>query len=69
MLTVYSPGRFFAAGALKAIIAHLVLHYDIKLVEEGKRPPNFFFYMGVQPDPKGKVMLRKRQVDLFHETR
>ena len=37
--TLRSPGRFFAAGALKAILAHLVLNYDIKLVEEGKRPP------------------------------
>ncbi|KAI0756382.1 cytochrome P450 [Daedaleopsis nitida] len=57
------PGRFFAAGVLKAILAHLVLNYDIKLVEEGRRPPNFFFLMGNNPNFSGKVMLRRRQGD------
>ncbi|KAI0714854.1 cytochrome P450 [Earliella scabrosa] len=58
------PGRFFASGVLKTILAHLVLNYDIKLVEEGKRPANFFFFMTVMPNAYGKVMLRKRQHDV-----
>ena len=64
LLCIHSPGRFFASGALKAILAHLVLNYDIKLVEEGKRPANFFFFMAVMPNAYGKVMLRKRQHDV-----
>ncbi|KAI0800572.1 cytochrome P450 [Fomes fomentarius] len=57
------PGRFFAASVLKLILANLVLNFDIKLVEEGKRPANFFFFMAVAPNLSGKVMFRKRQVD------
>ena len=35
---VYSPGRFFAANQLKAILAHIVLNYDLKIGGDGKRP-------------------------------
>ncbi|KAJ7683435.1 cytochrome P450 [Mycena rosella] len=38
------PGRFFAAAALKTIIAHLLIHYDVKAGTEGR----------------GKIMIRKR---------
>ena len=58
-----SAGRFFAASELKLILAHLVLRYDIKLVEEGKRPANFFLLMGTNPNMYGKVMLRTRRSD------
>ncbi|RPD77301.1 hypothetical protein L226DRAFT_569487 [Lentinus tigrinus ALCF2SS1-7] len=50
---------FFAAAELKAFLAYIVVHYDIKL--EGKtRPKNLFFSMGT-------VRLRtgKRQVEVL----
>ena len=30
----YSPGRFFAANELKAMLAYIVLNYDVKLPED-----------------------------------
>ncbi|KAJ7660426.1 hypothetical protein B0H17DRAFT_832480, partial [Mycena rosella] len=37
------PGRFFAATELKAMLAHLVLNYDVKAEVEGVRPPDNTF--------------------------
>ena len=44
-----SPGRYFAAKELKAILAHIILNYDMKLGGDGSRPPNVYFAMGVMP--------------------
>ena len=57
----YSPGRFFAANELKAMMAHIVMNYDVKFEDEGVRPPNMWFGINVVPDPTAKVMFRKRQ--------
>jgi len=35
---ILSPGRFFAANEAKALLAHLVVTYDMKF-EEGKGAP------------------------------
>ncbi|KAJ7066321.1 cytochrome P450 [Mycena amicta] len=55
------PGRFFAATELKAMLAHLVLEYDIKAEVEGYRPTDEVFGIRASPNSKGKVFLRKRQ--------
>ncbi|KAF7792532.1 hypothetical protein EIP86_003573 [Pleurotus ostreatoroseus] len=55
------PGRFFAANELKAMMAHIVMNYDVKFEDEGVRPPNMWFGINVIPDPRAKVMFRKRQ--------
>ncbi|KAJ7066322.1 cytochrome P450 [Mycena amicta] len=55
------PGRFFAVTELKAMLAHLVLEYDIKAEVEGVRPPDEVFGVRAYPNSKGKVFLRKRQ--------
>jgi hypothetical protein len=34
-----SSGRWFAATELKFMLDHLVTMYDIKLTDEGRRPP------------------------------
>ena len=60
----YSPGRFFAANELKAMLAFMVVHYDIKLAGDGVRPPNVYFGNSVVPSPAGKLMFRKRQSGL-----
>ncbi|KAJ7333989.1 cytochrome P450 [Mycena albidolilacea] len=55
------PGRFFAATELKAMLAHLLINYDIKAEVEGVRPPNMVFGTAIAPSPTGKVYFRKRQ--------
>ncbi|KAJ6546719.1 cytochrome P450 [Mycena vulgaris] len=55
------PGRFFAATELKAMLAHLVLNYDIKAEVEGARPPDNNFGPITTPSATGRVCFRKRQ--------
>lgn len=54
------PGRFFATNELKAMMAYLVLNYDIRAEEEGVRPPNVIDALTIIPDPTAKVLFRKR---------
>ncbi|TBU58191.1 cytochrome P450 [Dichomitus squalens] len=56
------PGRFFAANELKAMLAYIVVNYDVKIDGDGARPPNVYFANSVIPNQKGKIMFRKRQV-------
>ena len=56
-----SPGRFFAANELKALLAYIVLNYDFKLVGP-RRPENVTFAVNVMPDPNGELLFRKRRV-------
>jgi cytochrome P450 len=53
------PGRFVAATELKAMLAHVVTTYDVKL-EEGHAPVDKWYGISHVPDPKAKVMFRKR---------
>ncbi|EIW86892.1 cytochrome P450 [Coniophora puteana RWD-64-598 SS2] len=54
------PGRFFASLIMKTMMAHLVLHYDVK-VEDGIRPPDQWMMMNCSPNRTAKVLFRKRQ--------
>ena len=56
-----SPGRFFAAVELKALLAFLVTNYDFKLADGNVRPPTFYFADAVIPDPSAELMFRKRR--------
>lgn len=60
LIFLYSPGRFFAANELKAMMAHLVLNYDVAFAHEGVRPTDSFGIMAISPDPTAKVLFRKR---------
>jgi hypothetical protein len=53
--------RFFAAIELKAMLAHIVLNYDIRAETEGVRPPDLCFGLLRMPSSKGKIWIRKRQ--------
>ncbi|KAH9895714.1 cytochrome P450 [Cubamyces lactineus] len=55
------PGRFFAANELKAMLAYLVLNFDMKLEGDGKRPENVYWGPTVVPSPTARVLFRKRQ--------
>ncbi|KAJ7302011.1 cytochrome P450 [Mycena albidolilacea] len=55
------PGRFFAATVLKAMLAHLVINYDVKAEVEGVRPADMNFGRVTTPSATGRVLFRKRQ--------
>ncbi|KAJ6627498.1 cytochrome P450 [Mycena sp. CBHHK59/15] len=55
------PGRFFAAVELKAILAHVVLNYDVKFVNDGPRPANQYMASACLPDSSAKIMFRRKQ--------
>ena len=57
-----SPGRFFAANELKAMLAYLVITYDVKLENEGVRPPNCWFATSCIPNRTGSVLFRERRI-------
>ncbi|KAJ6585896.1 cytochrome P450 [Mycena capillaripes] len=54
------PGRFFAATELKAMMAHILINYDVK-PETDVRPPELCLGENVMPNPRGKVWIRKRE--------
>ncbi|KAH7930341.1 hypothetical protein BV22DRAFT_1000969, partial [Leucogyrophana mollusca] len=59
-----SPGRFFASNVMKAMMAHLVINFDIKLKQEGVRPSDQWFQMNYSPNRTAEVMFRRRQPQL-----
>jgi hypothetical protein len=60
-LSHFSPGRWFAATELKTMLAHLVMTYDVKLKDEGRRPANQWIGASFIPNLSAKVLFRKRQ--------
>ncbi|KAI0795985.1 cytochrome P450 [Abortiporus biennis] len=57
------PGRFFAATELKSMLAHLVLHYDVKMEDgqEGIVPQPLEISFSRTPNRTASVLFRKRQ--------
>jgi hypothetical protein len=55
-----SPGRFFAATELKAMLAHVLVSYDVKFENEGVSPASVRFGPSSFPSRSAKVMFRKR---------
>lgn len=55
------PGRFFAAVELKLMMAHLILHYDVKCEQDGIRPKDTWIGPTCLPDAKARLLFRKRQ--------
>ena len=54
------PGRFFAANELKAMLAHLVLEYDVRFKEGENRLPSLVVEHNILP-PQMQLEIRKRQ--------
>ncbi len=57
---VSSPGRFFASVEMKALLAYMVVTYDLKL-EEGKQVPRRFNISMTNILGNADVLFRKRQ--------
>jgi len=56
-----SPGRFFAANELKAMLCFVVTNYDVQLEDGSKeRPLNLYSGANVRPNNFAKVMFRRR---------
>lgn len=59
-----SPGRFFAVNEVKAMMAHMVLNYDIKLPGDSRDPPKGPWFAGSRsPHPTAEVLFRKRKLN------
>jgi cytochrome P450 len=54
------PGRYFAACELKLMFAHIVTTYDVKLENEGVRPPDMWVMTSCVPNLNANVLFRKR---------
>ncbi|KAI4217474.1 MAG: hypothetical protein LQ351_000069 [Letrouitia transgressa] len=54
------PGRFFASNEIKAIMAHLLTHYDFKFPDGQERPPSLGFETQYLPNHEGRVLMKKR---------
>lgn len=58
--SIRSPGRFFAVNELKAMLAHILLNYDVKMADDGGRPANVWIGLSSLPNTKAEVLFRKR---------
>ncbi|KAM5539978.1 hypothetical protein V8D89_006481 [Ganoderma adspersum] len=54
------PGRFFASMELKAVLAYLILHYDMRFEGEGGRPANFNLSFSVIPSQDAVIQFKRR---------
>ncbi|KAF8691943.1 hypothetical protein AX14_002699 [Amanita brunnescens Koide BX004] len=54
------PGRFFAVNEIKAMLAHILLNYDVKLANDGGRPDNMWLGRASFANTKAEVLFRKR---------
>jgi len=53
-------GRYFASQELKAMMAHIVTHYDVKMPNEGVRPADTWFGTACIPSRDAVVLFRKK---------
>ncbi|PIL31304.1 cytochrome P450 [Ganoderma sinense ZZ0214-1] len=54
------PGRFFASMELKAVLAYLILHYDMRFEGDGGRPANFNLSFSVIPSQDAVIQFKRR---------
>ncbi|KAG8216960.1 cytochrome P450 [Butyriboletus roseoflavus] len=54
------PGRFFAASEMTAMLAHIVVMYDVKFADNATLPATVPLVTFLLPDPTAKVMFRRR---------
>jgi cytochrome P450 len=56
------PGRFFASTEIKLMLAYVVTTYDLKMREEGVRPPDDLFVNRIWPNRSADVLFRSRKL-------
>ncbi|PPR06488.1 hypothetical protein CVT26_004577 [Gymnopilus dilepis] len=55
------PGRFFASNELKAMLAYILINYDVKFPNDGPRPADFWISGLLTANRSAEVMFRKRK--------
>lgn len=55
------PGRNIAVSVLKMVVARLLSDYEFKFNEHQAKPSNIYLLEFIIPDPKAKIMMRKRR--------
>ncbi|KAJ7196258.1 cytochrome P450 [Mycena pura] len=55
------PGRFFAATELKAMLAHILIEYDVRAETEGLRPLDECIGLLRTPSREGRIWVRRRE--------
>lgn len=59
-----SPGRFFAVNEIKALLAHVLINYDVKFEDDRRVPPAPIWYgWYITPNSSVEVMFRERVVE------
>lgn len=59
-----SPGRFFAVNEVKAMMAHIILNYDIKLPGDSREAPKGVWFAGSRsPHTSAEILFKKRKLD------
>jgi cytochrome P450 len=56
------PGRFFAVNELKALLAHVLVTYDVKFENDGGFPASHWDGATCSPNHSARVLFRKRVV-------
>ncbi|KAK7418725.1 hypothetical protein QQX98_003743 [Neonectria punicea] len=57
------PGRFFASEEIKLVLCHILLKYDVKLVEGSSVEPRKFG-LNINASPTAKVAVRRRKEEI-----
>jgi hypothetical protein len=55
LILAYWNDRFFAAAEIKAMMARILINYDVKPQIQGVRLSYFTFGLFLLPNPKGKI--------------
>ncbi|OCH95706.1 cytochrome P450 [Obba rivulosa] len=55
------PGRFYAEHELKAMLAYIIMNYDLKFENDAPRPKNQWIGSTIIPEPNAHILFRKRQ--------
>ena len=50
-----------AADEIRLMLAHILIHYDIAIKDNGPRPANWTFKKIMFPDMKGLIAFRPRK--------
>ncbi|EJD49256.1 cytochrome P450 [Auricularia subglabra TFB-10046 SS5] len=56
------PGRFWAAIEMKAMMAYMVIHYDMRMAQDGVVPEETWIASALLPDRKARMLFRRRAV-------
>lgn len=56
------PGRFFASQEIKLLLAHMLLHYEVKLEDPTGLPIPSWFDRSRLPNQTARLLIRSRSV-------